>query len=259
MAATEVVMTGGHMHKVVQIFGHLFHFLSNKTKSTAHISHHDLIDPDSVRGLAHDLKSPLGVMESLLSSMGFKRAEEEQLFQAALLRLKLLCSRALQENSSEMLPPRMIEDILADAERFLRAQIPTRKKILTEVHVDPLLSSRFFAYDTLQLERVLQNILCNAMEAIEREGKIVIRAIKNEHSITLIIQDDGIGIPDHLQMKLGREKLSYNKEGGHGLGLYMARTLMLSWGGQLRITSKLGIGTLISLEIPLPDLISLKH
>jgi len=68
-------------------------------------------------------------------------------------------------------------------------------------------------------------------------------------SISLI--DSGKGIPKDVIEKIGRKGFSFNKENGHGLGIYHAKKIAENAGGSLRILSREGTGTIVSFMLPI--------
>ena len=108
-------------------------------------------------------------------------------------------------------------------------------------------------WDRLRLEQVITNLLTNAIKygrghAIEAscEGT-------NTHG-TVRIRDHGIGIdPDQISRIFGRfeRAVSARSYGGLGLGLYIARQIVDAHGGRIDVESRLGEGSLFTIELPL--------
>ncbi len=81
-----------------------------------------------------------------------------------------------------------------------------------------------------ELVQVLVNILLNSKDAIDDKhssnGKIHIKIIKNETTISIEICDNGIGISKELFDKLGEPYVSSKGKNGTGLGLYMSKVIV---------------------------------
>jgi two-component system cell cycle sensor histidine kinase PleC len=109
--------------------------------------------------------------------------------------------------------------------------------------------------DRRALKQVMLNLLSNAVKFTNNGGSIELRTRRLENGVVLTIADTGIGIPKESLSKLGQPfeqvQSQYAKsKGGSGLGLAISRSLIGLHGGNMRIRSKVGIGTVVSLHIP---------
>ncbi|MCQ1850046.1 PAS domain-containing sensor histidine kinase [Neorhizobium galegae] len=128
-----------------------------------------------------------------------------------------------------------------------------------------LCDSLHMVADRRALKQVLLNILSNAVKFTNYGGRIELRARKLEKGVLLTIADTGIGIPMEALNKIGQPfeqvQSQYAKsKGGSGLGLAISRSLIGLHGGKMRIRSRVGEGTVVSLLIPdQPLLVSRKR
>ena len=109
--------------------------------------------------------------------------------------------------------------------------------------------------DRRALKQVMLNLLSNALKFTDEGGRIELRAHRMEKGLMLTIADSGIGIPKEAMPKIGQPfeqvQSQYAKsKGGSGLGLAISRSLIALHGGRMRIRSKCGKGTAVSLFIP---------
>jgi two-component system cell cycle sensor histidine kinase PleC len=109
--------------------------------------------------------------------------------------------------------------------------------------------------DRRALKQVMLNLLSNAVKFTDAGGKIELRVRRLEKGLMLTIADSGIGIPKDALCKIGQPfeqvQSQYAKsKGGSGLGLAISRSLVALHGGTMRIRSKMGKGTAVSLHIP---------
>ncbi|MCD2177510.1 PAS domain-containing sensor histidine kinase [Rhizobium sp. C1] len=121
-----------------------------------------------------------------------------------------------------------------------------------EVHDGLMLSA-----DRRAIKQVLLNLLSNAVKFTGHGGTVSLRARKHEGAVTLSISDTGIGIPRDALKKIGQPfeqvQSQYAKsQGGSGLGLAISKSLITLHGGRIRVFSREGRGTTISLRIPVP-------
>ena len=131
--------------------------------------------------------------------------------------------------------------------------IPAEEKNITvEQHVQPGLS--LFA-DRRAIKQILLNILSNAVKFTDDGGRIALRARQVQGAVLVSIVDTGIGIPKSALSKIGNPfeqvQSQYAKsKGGSGLGLAISRSLVALHGGSLKIRSREGQGTVVSMRIP---------
>jgi two-component system cell cycle sensor histidine kinase PleC len=108
--------------------------------------------------------------------------------------------------------------------------------------------------DRRAMKQVLLNLLSNAVKFTNRDGKIVVRARRVGGCISMIIADTGIGIPKAAMRKIGQPfeqvQSQYAKsQGGSGLGLAISRSLTQLHGGEMKIHSREGKGTIIAVRL----------
>ena len=109
--------------------------------------------------------------------------------------------------------------------------------------------------------QVLMNIIINAVDAVSKNGKILIELIACKEGNLIKISDDGPGIDQSVAKKVFHSFVTF-KEDGTGLGLSISKKIVESLGGKIHIeTSSLGGAAFI---IFLPDKIfreneSIKH
>ncbi len=113
--------------------------------------------------------------------------------------------------------------------------------------------------DREKIEQVIINIMSNAMKYTPDGGEInvVAKYTKSRSDIVSIsVTDNGIGIPkedvEHLFERFYRvEKSRTSETGGTGLGLAIAKEIIIAHGGDIKIDSNYGVGTTVTIELPL--------
>lgn len=107
--------------------------------------------------------------------------------------------------------------------------------------------------DPNKLSQVFMNILMNAIQAMNGEGKISI-TLKTAHgsrSAIVIIKDEGPGIAPEVQEHIFEPFFSTKSVGqGTGLGLYICYEIIKELGGDIAIDTKLGEGTTFYISLP---------
>jgi len=106
--------------------------------------------------------------------------------------------------------------------------------------------------DGNQLQQVFLNLVLNAIEAIEQNGKITVRTRFNPdfNCIVAEVEDTGCGIPHEILPRIF-DPFVTTKPAGHGLGLSVAYGIIKSHGGELKAFSSLGEGTRFIVELPI--------
>src|ERR1019366_8253891 len=109
--------------------------------------------------------------------------------------------------------------------------------------------------DEGRLRQVFINLLDNALKYTPSEGKVVVRIEKQGQSVTVVVEDTGIGIAsEHLPRVFDRfyrvDKARSREEGGTGLGLSIAESIVKAHGGTIELQSTIGRGTVCCVILP---------
>jgi two-component system cell cycle sensor histidine kinase PleC len=145
-----------------------------------------------------------------------------------------------------------LEPILADCQRVVSTRA-TEKHLNLGAQIDPDL---VLTADRRALKQIALNLLSNAVKFTPDGGAVTLYGRKRGGMATIAIRDNGIGIPKGALRKLGRpfeqvESQLTKKYQGSGLGLAIAKSLAELHGGEMRIRSTLGRGTIVVIRLPL--------
>lgn len=115
---------------------------------------------------------------------------------------------------------------------------------------------KIIACDPDKIERIILNLMSNAIKYTKENGKICVNLNIDENKACISIEDSGIGISkDKLDLIFERYKQVDNaltrKSGGSGIGLSLVKSLVELHGGSIYVTSKEGIGTKFTFELPI--------
>ena len=141
--------------------------------------------------------------------------------------------------------------LISETVRVIAVQA-AEKSIAVETKIPDTM--KVFA-DRRAMKQIVMNLLSNAIKFTSPGGQIQVRARNVSGALNLTIEDNGCGIPKTALKKLGRpfeqvqNELSRSHQGS-GLGLAISRSLTELHGGALKIRSKEGIGTIVSVRIP---------
>jgi two-component system nitrogen regulation sensor histidine kinase NtrY len=105
--------------------------------------------------------------------------------------------------------------------------------------------------DPEQIRRVIINLVDNAIEAMNRQGCIVVETQRDESNsvVRIIVTDNGPGIPPADRDKLFLPYYS-TKGRGSGLGLAIVRRIIAEHGGSIEAGENLPSGTRFTIELP---------
>jgi signal transduction histidine kinase/ActR/RegA family two-component response regulator/HPt (histidine-containing phosphotransfer) domain-containing protein len=153
--------------------------------------------------------------------------------------------------------PVQIADALAEAKSLIS---PAATTAAVGVRQRPVNVDLYVRADRQRLIQVLLNLVSNAVKYNRRGGNVVISAGRTDGEMVRVeVSDTGTGISEEAITRLFTpfERLDAASRGieGTGLGLALARGLVESMGGSLTLASEEGVGTTVSVELPLasPD------
>lgn len=203
---------------------------------------------DLVRGLAHEIKNPLGglrgaaqLLSKALPDPSLKEYTNVIIEQAD--RLRNLVDRLLGPQQPGMHVMQNIHQVAERVVKLVSMELPENVTLVRDY--DPSLPE--LQHDPDQLEQVLLNIVRNALQALGSEGGTIVLRTRTAFQLTLHgtryrlvaqidIEDDGPGIPSHLQDTLFYPMVS-GRENGTGLGLSIARSLIDQHSGKIEFKS----------------------
>jgi len=212
-----------------------------------------------VTGVAHELSNPLtsilGYAQRLLlrrDTLG-ESSEARQIYQeaeraSAILRQLLLSARESRPERRPVALNQIVSRTLA-LQRFSLAA----DNVHVQLDLDPVLP--FVQGDPGQLQQVLVNLIGNARQAIEEQGKGGTVRVKTrrvaDQRVLLEVSDDGPGIPQAIQARIFDPFFTTKPAGvGTGLGLAIVLGIVREHGGRIHLTSNLGHGSAFSIELP---------
>ena len=105
--------------------------------------------------------------------------------------------------------------------------------------------------------RVLLNLINNAFQAINgysEKPEVIVRTLKKGNSIEIKVMDNGPGIPKEIRDKIFQPFFTTKPTGqGTGLGLSLSYDIVKAHGGELKVTTKEGVGTEFIISLPITN------
>jgi signal transduction histidine kinase len=103
--------------------------------------------------------------------------------------------------------------------------------------------------DRSPMERVFQNLIANAIEAMPEGGSVSVRVDRRDAEIVISVEDTGPGVPTLIATQLFQPFVTAGKKNGMGLGLALSRKTVISHGGDLWSEGKNG-GARFVMKLP---------
>ncbi len=101
-----------------------------------------------------------------------------------------------------------------------------------------------------QLRQVVANLVANAIDAAHVGGNIWIEARQVDHTVEIIVGDDGVGMEPEVRGQIFQPFYSTKGDLGNGLGLYISNEIVERHGGELRVETRPGDGTTVHVLLP---------
>lgn len=211
--------------------------------------------------IAHDVRQPLTVarghaqfMQRSLMRGDLERARvSAETIEVSARRLEVMI-RDMVDSARLEVGQLQLERQPLDMEAFVRDSLMRLSVALDVSRVRIEVVSPVSAYaDPNRLERVLGNLISNAIKYCEPGGEIVVRIQERGHKAMVSVSDQGPGIgPEDLPhlFERGYRAAGEHKSEGLGLGLYIARLLVEAHGGRIWCESEEGKGSSFCFSLP---------
>ncbi len=214
-------------------------------------------------GIAHDFNNYLaGILGNislakLYIDSGNKAYERVESAEKASVRAKELATKLLtfSRGGSPVRKPVSVEEVLRDSAYFAVLGSNVRCDFSLEEGLWPAMA------DAVQIGQVINNLVVNAVQAMNDRGTVTISAgnapvlqgeipyVKEGNYVKVDVSDRGVGIPMEIRNKIF-DPFFTTKEKGTGLGLTTAYNVMKSHGGNIFVDSEPGAGTTFHLYLP---------
>ncbi|MCJ0742898.1 sensor histidine kinase [Pedobacter montanisoli] len=206
--------------------------------------------------VAHDLRGPLNNIDALSSLMLLENEDNAE--------AKMIQSSASQAKN---IINDLIEGIKQGDDDFKKEEISLNDLLQQivkkwKINSDRLINftlpeeETFIMANPSKLERVLDNLISNALKFSPKSTAIKVNLYQEENHAVVGIQDFGIGINQNMQnyifdqfSKAGRKGLLGEKS--IGLGLYISKQLIEKHGGSIQFTSEQNQGTTFTIKLPI--------
>jgi signal transduction histidine kinase len=147
-------------------------------------------------------------------------------------------ARPLKPNSEETDLKQIIDDLLS------KNGLPENVNVSVKVEAGKVVADSTF------LNRIMYNLVNNAVQAMPKGGKLTIRTYKEANDTVISVKDTGVGIPEDVKGKLFTPMFT-TKAKGQGFGLAVIKRMTEALGGTVSFESEVGKGTTFRVCLPL--------
>ncbi|HMF56020.1 MAG TPA: ATP-binding protein, partial [Pyrinomonadaceae bacterium] len=229
-----------------------------------HLREIDRLKSEFISTASHELRTPLtsvqmGVHLLLEGAAGELTEKQGEVLEACredcerlekLMRALLDLSRIESGEEKPHLISIRVTDLIRSAAERLRPQVES-KEITFHVDVPP--DAPPVLADREQIERVITNLVTNAIRYTSRGGEIhLIATQRNNRTLTISVRDTGRGIPPEYLPRIFDKfvQVPNAPSGGAGLGLAISERIVEAHGGQISAQSELGRGSTFTFTLP---------
>ncbi len=214
--------------------------------------------------VSHELRTPVTLLNGMLELMHEKRRGDD----SEKMEIALGSSRRLQSMLNEVLDLSRVEsgkwelnpkpkEIFPLISRIVLAfeSLTVKKNLTLEFDASPL-RGLVVNLDEDKFEKIINNLIYNAIKFNHEHGWIKVRGNRTDTSIVIQVEDSGIGIPqnelphifDRFYQSTTTERLNSQ---GIGIGLSLVREFTALHGGEISVTSEPGKGSCFTLQLPI--------
>ena len=207
---------------------------------------------DALFKLTHEIKNPLAVCKGYIDMIDLNK-EEKALKYISIMKQEInrslnIISDFVEYNKIKVVKEQIDLNCLLDDVYDSFKILMTNKKIKLE-YKNRDDQEIYFNGDYERLKQVIINMLKNAYEACEENGKIEISSNLYKNYLDILIEDNGIGM-DEETLKNIKEMFYTTKQNGTGLGVALSNEIIKSHNGELLFTSEPNKGTKVTIRLP---------
>lgn len=224
----------------------------------------DAVRRDFVANVSHELKTPIGALGLLSEAiLGAKDQPDEVVRFATRMRNEakrltdlvqeiIDLSRLQSSDPLSKALPVDIDDVIREA--VSQAQISAESRgIYVEMG---MIEEAIVIGDREQLIAAVHNLVENAINYSPEDTKVSVTAKRSADLVEISVTDQGIGIPESEQDRIFErfyrvDPARSRATGGTGLGLSIVKHVALNHGGDVKVWSKVGVGSTFSLLLPI--------
>jgi PAS domain S-box-containing protein len=232
-------------------------------EDVTHLSEISRLKSEFIAAASHELRTPLtslqmGIHLLFEGSLGPMTERQQRVVQVCrddatrldrLMRELLDLSKIESGDTTPVRAPVRASTLARDAAESVRIQADAQKvslKVEVPADLPEVLADR------QQIQRVIINLLTNAIRVTPAGGTITMRGAQRHGEVAFSVADTGAGIPREYLSRIFEPfvQVPNSPQGGSGLGLTIARRIVEAHGGRLTVQSERGRGSTFSFTVP---------
>lgn len=209
------------------------------------------------RKVRHNINTPLAALIAMTDRLEKLGKNDQILFESIVKQIKSLVKDLdTSEPESRTNTPKQqvsasIFNLIRDGFHEVKTAFSHEYDIEFEIQ-NSLMSGKTYLIPH-EFRSIISNLVQNAADATPVGGKVTMTARDLSNQVEIKIQDTGKGMSQEVLTRSTEKNFTSGKENGSGLGLYHAKTYIESWGGDLHIESTEGVGTTITIRLPISE------
>jgi len=233
-------------------------------EDVTHLREIDRVKSEFIATASHELRTPLTslemgihlLLEPAAGELSNRQRELLTICRDDTLRLDTLVKDLLDLSRIESGEAQPLLAAVSARELMIGAAEPLRRQMDSKgiaCHIDAPPELPLIMADRGQIERVITNLLTNAIRATDRGGRIEMTAVPRDGCVAISVRDPGHGIPrDYLARVFDPfVQVPGSPASGVGLGLSISRRIVQAHGGQITVRSEPGHGTTFTFTVPM--------
>ena len=207
---------------------------------------------ESLFKITHEIKNPIAVCKGYLDMYDIENLDHSRRYipilkseieRTLILLQDFLCLRKIRINKEILDLTLLLDETIEEMSLYNDKKVKYIKKYDSEDEI-------YLNGDYNRLKQVLVNVIKNSIESINHcNGEIIIKIIKKNSKLMLIIKDNGSGMSDETIAKI-KEPFYTTKQKGTGLGVPLSIEIIEAHNWIIDYSSKLEYGTTVEILIP---------
>jgi signal transduction histidine kinase len=205
-------------------------------------------------GLAHEVRTPAGVIKGAAQFLTREARAKDREFLGIIVeeadRLNGVVTEFLEYARPSQRAPRTVS-LRDPVEKAVALLLREKRERMDRVRHHVIVSepAPVVKADPGEIERVVYNLLTNAVEAMPQGGELTVRVGSVEGEARIAVEDTGTGIPEKDRPQLFRPFFT-TRERGVGMGLAICRRIVEENGGSVSFDSVPGRGSRFTVKLP---------
>lgn len=210
---------------------------------------------EMAKQVAHEVKNPLTPMQLTIQNFARKfdpqdpniKEKVSEMSKVLIDQINIITAVTNAFSQFAQLPEKHNETFNLNKEIKNIIQIFSDEKILQHTNKENIQINM----DKIYLNRIITNLVTNAKQAESDKRRLIINIDTEQINkrITIVVEDNGVGIPEDIIDRIFEPNFT-SKSSGMGLGLAMVRKMIEDYHGEIVVKSEVGFGTKFTISLP---------